>query len=66
VWPSASNLNSLGLRKNEEVGLYQWFSDVASEPLGAAVGPPPGLCRVSRELGVGREVEAQETLCYSS
>lgn len=47
VWPLASNLNSLGLRKNEEVGLYQWFSVVSSEPVGVALGPPPGLYQIS-------------------
>ena len=46
VRPLASNLNFRGLRKNEEVGLYQWFSDVASEPRGVALGPPSGLYRI--------------------
>lgn len=47
VWPLASNLNSLGLRENEEVGLYQWFSAVSSEPVGVAVGPPLGLYQIT-------------------
>lgn len=67
VWPLTGNLTSLGLRKNEEVGFSQWFSDVASErptttTTEVALDPPLGLFPFSQELGVEREVEAQETV----